>query len=278
MHIIHTIEALRQWRQTVGRVAFVPTMGNLHAGHLSLVARAKEEASQVVVSIFVNRIQFGAGEDFERYPRTLDADVAKLREAGVSVVFAPDENELYPFGTQSYFVEPPAIQHELCGAFRPGHFRGVVTVVNKLFNIVQPDVAVFGEKDFQQLAVIRSMVHELNMAVRVIGMPTARTEHGLALSSRNQYLSPAEQEQAIDLYQQLNQIKNSLLSGSQDFSALEHAAGDYLYARGWRVDYIAIRDARSLKAPQADSKNLVILGAAHLGKTRLIDNLTLTLP
>lgn len=277
MHIIETIEELRQWRKTIGRVAFVPTMGNLHEGHLSLVERAKQEAEHIVVSIFVNRIQFGAGEDFDRYPRTLEQDAAKLRAAGVAVLFAPNEQELYPHGEQSYFVEPPAIQNELCGAFRPGHFRGVATVVSKLFNIVQPDVACFGTKDFQQLAVIRGMVADLNIPVRIIGVPTARAEDGLALSSRNQYLSSSERNAAVFLYQQLRQIAAELQAGNRDFTALEQAASNALTQQAWRVDYVAIRDSGSLKTPQANSHELVVLAAAHLGNTRLIDNIEVSL-
>ncbi|XXQ68714.1 pantoate--beta-alanine ligase [Neisseriaceae bacterium B1] len=277
MHIIETIEELRQWRKNAGRVAFVPTMGNLHEGHLSLVERAQQEAAHIVVSIFVNRIQFGQGEDFDRYPRTLEQDAAKLREAGVSVLFAPKEQELYPNGAQQYFVEPPAIQNELCGAFRPGHFRGVATVVTKLFNIVQPDVACFGTKDFQQLAVIRAMVADLNLPVRIIGVPIARAQNGLALSSRNQYLSETQREKAVFLYQQLRHIADQLQAGERNFAALEQAASEALTRQGWRVDYVSIRDSGSLKTPQADSRELVVLAAAHLGNTRLIDNIEVAL-
>lgn len=277
MHIIETIEELRQWRKTVGRVAFVPTMGNLHDGHLSLVERAKQEAAHVVVSIFVNRIQFGAGEDFDRYPRTLQQDAAKLRAAGVAVLFAPSETELYPNGAQQYFVEPPAIQNELCGAFRPGHFRGVATVVAKLFNIVQPDVACFGTKDFQQLAVIRGMVADFNLPVQIIGVPIARAADGLALSSRNQYLSSDERTAATLLYRQLHHIAEQLRAGKRDFAALEQAAAEQLTQHGWSVDYVSIRDSGSLNAAQSNSSAVVILAAAHLGNTRLIDNIEVVL-
>lgn len=277
MHIIQTIEQFRQWRANAGSVAFVPTMGNLHAGHLSLVQRAQQEAEQVVASIFVNRIQFGAGEDFDRYPRTLEQDAEKLRAAGVAVLFAPSEQELYPRGQQHYFIEPPHIQHELCGAFRAGHFRGVATVVAKLFNIVEPNVACLGEKDFQQLAVIRGMVADLNMNIRIIGVPIARDNDGLALSSRNQYLNDSERQQAALLYQQLHHIAKQLQAGERDFTALEHAAHQQLSQQNWRVDYFSIRDASSLKPPSAHSQNLVILAAAHLGNTRLIDNIQVNL-
>ncbi|MGE8355871.1 MAG: pantoate--beta-alanine ligase, partial [Microvirgula sp.] len=191
MDIIRTISDLRAWRKTAGRLALVPTMGNLHEGHLALVHEAKQRAERVVVSIFVNRIQFGQGEDFDSYPRTFEADRARLEQAGVDALFLPDERELYPRIRQDYNVEPPHIQNELCGAFRPGHFRGVATVVCKLFNIVQPDVACFGKKDFQQLHVIKSMVEDLNIPVEIVPVDTGRADDGLALSSRHGYLSAA---------------------------------------------------------------------------------------
>ena len=195
MKIIHTIAGLRAGRKTAGSVAFVPTMGNLHAGHLALVAQARAAAEHVVVSVFVNRLQFGQGEDFDQYPRTLEDDAAKLRDAGVSVLFAPSEQELYPRVRQDYQVEPPHLQNELCGQFRPNHFRGVATVVCKLFNIVQPDAACFGKKDYQQLAIIQGMTDDLNIPVRIIPVDTGRAEDGLALSSRNQYLSAEERRE-----------------------------------------------------------------------------------
>lgn len=273
MHIFHTIAELRQWRKTVANVAFVPTMGNLHDGHLALVERAKQEAEHVVVSIFVNRIQFGQGEDFEQYPRTLAQDADKLRAAGVAAIFAPDEAELYPTGEQQYFVEPPALKHELCGVTRPIHFRGVATVVSKLFNIVQPDVACFGKKDYQQVAIIRGMVDDLNIPVRIVAVETGRAADGLALSSRNQYLSEAERAEAPRLYRTLQNIAQSAQAGNRDFTALAQAARDELHAHGWAVDYVEIRQRGSLKTAQADNKQLVALAAAKLGNTRLIDNL-----
>ncbi|KQB50078.1 pantothenate synthetase, partial [Neisseria meningitidis] len=185
MQIIHTIQELRAWRKNAGTVAFVPTMGNLHEGHLALVREAKKRADNVVVSIFVNRLQFGQGEDFDKYPRTLQQDADKLEAEGVAVVFAPDEKELYPNVEQRYNVEPPNLQNELCGKFRPGHFRGVATVVSKLFNIVAPDVACFGKKDYQQLAVIKGLTEDLNFDVEIVPVDTGRAEDGLALSSRN---------------------------------------------------------------------------------------------
>lgn len=277
MQIIHSIEALRQWRRTVGSVAFVPTMGNLHAGHLSLVQRAKQEAEHVVVSIFVNRLQFGQGEDFDQYPRTLEQDAAKLRDAGVAVLFAPDERELYPNVSQQYQVEPPHLQNELCGAFRPGHFRGVATVVAKLFNIVQADVACFGKKDYQQLAIIQGMVADLNMPIRIVPVDTGRADDGLALSSRNQYLSADERAEAPRLYQQLTWIADEIRAGNQAYSELENAAKDVLISHGWQVDYVEIRSASSLHIARLGDKKLVVLAAARLGSTRLIDNLEIEL-
>ena len=273
MHIFHTIAELRAWRKTVSSVAFVPTMGNLHDGHLALVARAQQEAEHVVVSIFVNRIQFGQGEDFDRYPRTLAQDADKLRAAGVAAIFAPDEAELYPTGEQHYFVEPPALQHELCGKTRPTHFRGVATVVSKLFNIVQPDVACFGKKDSQQVAIIRGMVADLNIPVRIVAVETGRAADGLALSSRNQYLSAAERAEAPRLYHTLQTIAQSAQAGNHDFVALAQSAREALQAHGWAVDYVEIRQQGSLKSAQSDDKQLVALAAAKLGNTRLIDNL-----
>lgn len=277
MHIFHTITELRSWRKQVKRVALVPTMGNLHAGHLALVRTAKAHADAVVVSIFVNRIQFGVGEDFELYPRTLAEDVEKLTEAGADVVFAPSETELYPNGTQQYFVEPPAIQNELCGRSRPGHFRGVATIVTKLFNIVQPDVACFGKKDYQQLAVIKGMVQDLNMDIDIIPVEIERADSGLALSSRNGYLTIEQREQAAQLSAQLRTMAEAIRRGNRQFAALENSAATYLQQHGWQVDYIEVRHAQTLTKAQISDKNLVIVAAAILGTTRLIDNLEVQL-
>lgn len=277
MHIFHTITELRSWRKQVKRVALVPTMGNLHAGHLALVRTAKAHADAVVVSIFVNRIQFGVGEDFELYPRTLAEDVEKLTEAGADVVFAPSETELYPNGTQQYFVEPPAIQNELCGRSRPGHFRGVATIVTKLFNIVQPDVACFGKKDYQQLAVIKGMVQDLNMDIDIIPVEIERADSGLALSSRNGYLTIEQREQAAQLSAQLRTMAEAMRRGNRQFAALENSAATYLQQHGWQVDYIEVRHAQTLTKAQISDKNLVIVAAAILGATRLIDNLEVQL-
>ena len=277
MQIIRTIEDMRQWRRSRDSVAFVPTMGNLHAGHLALVAQAKQAERHTVVSIFVNRLQFGQGEDFGRYPRTLEADAEKLRAAGVDALFVPDEAELYPRVAQQYQVEPPNLQNELCGAFRPGHFRGVATVVCKLFNIVQPDTACFGKKDYQQLVVIQGMVDDLNIPVRIIPVDTGRATDGLALSSRNQYLKPEERAEAPQLYRSLQAVADTVRGGSRDYAALEEQARRGLASRGWQVDYIEIRAAGSLNTARVGDKHLVVLGAARLGGTRLIDNIEFSL-
>lgn len=276
MQIIHTIKELREWRKTAGRVAFVPTMGNLHAGHMALVREAKKHADHVVVSIFVNRLQFGQGEDFDRYPRTLQADAALLEKEGASVVFAPDEKELYPRVVQQYKVEPPAIQDELCGAFRPGHFRGVATVVTKLFNIVEADVACFGKKDYQQLFVIKSMVDDLNMKIEIVPVDTGRAEDGLALSSRNGYLSAVERAEAPRLYQHLTAMTAAIKAGERDFEKLAQQVSADLTMRGWEVDYVEVRNAKNLKSATHTDHELVILIAARIGSTRLIDNIEIS--
>ncbi|MFA6901950.1 MAG: pantoate--beta-alanine ligase [Gallionellaceae bacterium] len=276
MEIISSVAALRQRLGRENSVAFVPTMGNLHEGHLDLVRIAQQHAKCVVVSIFVNPLQFGANEDFGKYPRTLQADCDKLAACDVAVVFAPSEADLYP-QSQQVTVEPPPIAQELCGAFRPGHFRGVATVVLKLLNIVQPQAAVFGKKDYQQLHVIRQMVTQLNVPVTIVGAETLRAADGLALSSRNQYLTPAERTEAIFLYQMLNEIKRSLGGGNKDYALLEDKAVKALVSHGWHVDYVAIRSQAALLEPEAGERNLVILAAARLGKTRLIDNIEVCL-
>ena len=277
MKIIHTIAELRAWRKTAGSVAFVPTMGNLHEGHLALVREAKKRADNVVVSIFVNRLQFGQGEDFDKYPRTLGQDAAKLEGEGVAVVFAPDEKELYPNVEQRYNVEPPNLQNELCGRFRPGHFRGVATVVTKLFNIVQPDAACFGKKDYQQLAIIKGFAEDLNFNVEIVPVDTGRASDGLALSSRNQYLNENERAEAPRLFRELNKIAEALHGGNLAYAELEQTAVRNLTATGWTVDYVEIRHAESLAVAHAGDKDLVVLAAARLGGTRLIDNVEVSL-
>ncbi|SUA16873.1 pantoate--beta-alanine ligase [Neisseria lactamica] len=278
MQIIHTIQELRAWRKNAGTVAFVPTMGNLHEGHLALVREAKKRADNVVVSIFINRLQFGQGEDFDKYPRTLQQDADKLEAEGVAVIFAPDEKELYPNVEQRYNVEPPHLQNELCGKFRPGHFRGVATVVSKLFNIVAPDVACFGKKDYQQLAVIKGLTEDLNFDVEIVPVDTGRAEDGLALSSRNQYLSAAERAEAPRLYRELKAVAESLAQGGLDYAGLEKRAAQSLTEHGWTVDYVEIRHADTLEVARTGDRRLVILAAARLGATRLIDNVEIKLP
>ena len=273
MRVVHTVAELRAALAGQTGTALVPTMGNLHAGHMSLVELAKRHGRPVVASIFVNPLQFGAGEDFERYPRTLAADCEKLAAAGCDLVFAPDVAEMYPV-PQTFTVQPPAsLANDLCGAFRPGHFSGVATVVLKLFNLVQPRVAVFGKKDFQQLRVIRELVRQFNLPIDTLAGGTLREADGLAMSSRNAYLGASERIQAPHLQRELAAIVAAVQAGEREFEALCATAGRHLRMAGWRVDYIALRDAATLQAPTPDSTRLVVLGAAWLGSTRLIDNL-----
>ncbi len=273
MDVVTTVAELRARLAGEPRIAFVPTMGNLHDGHLALVKQAQQHAACVVVSIFVNPLQFGANEDLASYPRTLQADCDKLAAIGTSVLFAPSEAELYP-QPQTVFVEPPPIANELCGAARPGHFRGVATVVLKLLNLVQPQVAVFGSKDFQQLFIIRQMVQQLALAVEIQAGETVRETDGLAMSSRNGYLSPAERLEAPRLHKTLQQVVLAVKSGKHAFSAIQAQTAQYLTQLGWVVDYIEIRSADTLLAPTAQEHRLVVLGAARLGRTRLIDNIS----
>ncbi len=271
MQLIHGIEELRQRLAAESAIVFVPTMGNLHEGHLALVRQAREYGRCVVVSIFVNPLQFGPSEDFERYPRTLAADCELLGELA-DVVFAPSVSEMYP-EAQTLFIEPPPIAHELCGAARPGHFRGMATVVLKLFNLVQPHVALFGKKDYQQLHIIRMMVKQFNLPLRIVGGETVRSDDGLALSSRNQYLDVAQRAEAPQLHAVLQQIRTALLAGSADFDALQMNAVAVLEARGWQVDYISIRTRQTLVLPSVETKDWAVLAAARLGATRLLDNI-----
>lgn len=273
MEIFHDISALRQALADRARIAFVPTMGNLHEGHLTLMRVARQHADTVVASIFVNPLQFGPGEDFERYPRTLEADSAGLREAGVDVLFAPSEAILYP-EPQTCFVEPSDLQNQLEGAHRPGHFRGMATVVLKLFNCVQPHVALFGKKDYQQLMLIRAMTRQLALPIEIVGVDTVRAPDGLALSSRNGYLSQEERAEAPFLAQTLQTLRQRLLEeGIARRELLEREAAETLNARGWNTDYIAVRRQTDLLLPESDKDALVLLAASRLGKTRLIDNL-----
>ena len=275
--LIHSsIADLRAALKNRGRIVFVPTMGNLHAGHISLMQQARRLGDTVVASIFVNRLQFGPNEDFDQYPRTFQDDCARLVAAGVDVLFAPDESELYP-EPQEYQLDPPDIQNQLEGEFRPGHFRGVATVVLKLFNIVQPQVAVFGKKDYQQLMLLRNMTRQLALPIDIVGGETVRADDGLVLSSRNGYLTPAERAEAPRLSRVLAKISADIKAGERDFLSLEKAARDELDSHGWCCNYIAIRRQSDLKMPLADEKNLVVLAAARLGKPRLLDNLEIAL-
>jgi pantoate--beta-alanine ligase len=274
MQIHHTIAAMRAAVAAArGRVVLVPTMGNLHDGHIALMRDARQHGDCVVASIFVNRLQFRPGEDFEKYPRTFAADCERLGAAGVDHLFAPDEQELYP-EPQRYVVEPPAEHANILeGEVRPGHFRGVATVVMKLFSIVQPQAALFGKKDFQQFMVLSSMVREFALPILIIPGPTVRADDGLALSSRNGYLSAAERAEAPRLYRVLSKVVEQVRAGNQDFAALEREAVAELQQNGWIPDYVALRRKIDLQSATAHDSGLVVLAAARLGSTRLIDNL-----
>jgi pantoate--beta-alanine ligase len=272
MQIHETIAGLRAALKDAGRVVLVPTMGNLHEGHIALMKQAKSHGDAVVATIFVNRLQFRPGEDFEKYPRTFQADCEKLTAADVDHLFAPTETEMYPH-PQGYHVVPPA-EHDntLEGEFRPGHFKGVATVVMKLFQIARPDVALFGKKDYQQLMVIRNMVADLNLAIEIIGGETVRAADGLALSSRNGYLSAQERKEAPRLNRTITKVVEAIRAGNADFIGLERQAMAELASAGWFPDYVAIRKKLDLQLPSAHESGLVVLAAARLGGTRLIDN------
>ena len=281
---MNTVKTVRELRAAVARarsegkrIGFVPTMGNLHSGHVALITKASQRADFVVASIFVNPLQFGAGEDLDKYPRTLAADQEKLLQAGCHLLFAPSVEEMYPDGMAGQTrVSVPQLSEGLCGASRPGHFEGVATVVSKLFNMVQPDLAIFGQKDFQQLAVIRALVHDLNMPIQIIGEPTVRAADGLALSSRNGFLSEQQRAVAPEVYRTLSAIAESIKQGERDFPLIATQA-QQLEAAGLRPDYLEIRHALTLRPATAEDRDLVILVAAFLGTTRLIDNLHLNL-
>ncbi|MDH3830742.1 MAG: pantoate--beta-alanine ligase [Gammaproteobacteria bacterium] len=271
-------ESISAQRLQGRRIAFVPTMGNLHAGHLQLVRQASILADCVVVSIFVNPMQFGPGEDFATYPRTLDADKAALQAEGVEVLFLPAVEEMYAAGLeQATRIEVPGFEGDLCGRSRPGFFTGIATVVTGLFNRVQPDIAVFGEKDYQQLVMIKRMVRDLCMPIEVQGVATMREADGLAMSSRNAYLDAAQRDRAVHLYQVLGTVKAALESGSRDYTVLEQHALESLQQAGFVPDYVSVREQRSLRVPGPGCKQLVVLGAATLGSTRLIDNISLSI-
>lgn len=281
---MNTVKTVRELRAAVARargegkrIGLVPTMGNLHSGHAALVVKAAQRTDFVVASIFVNPLQFGPTEDLATYPRTLPADQEKLLQAGCHLLFAPSVEEMYPHGMDGQtLVSVPHLSDVLCGASRPGHFEGVATVVSKLFNMVQPDLAVFGQKDFQQLAVIRAVVRDLNMPIQIIGEPTVRATDGLALSSRNGYLSDEQRVAAPTLYRVISQIAEAVHNGERDFSRLLASGADQLKAVGFRPDYLEIRDATTLRPATPEDHDLVILAAAYMGSTRLIDNLHLT--
>jgi pantoate--beta-alanine ligase len=276
MDIIHSAADLRARLQREPNNVFVPTMGNLHDGHIQLIDIAKPRAACTVVSVFVNRLQFGPREDFDRYPRTLDSDSARLKAAGVDVLFMPDEKEIYP-EPQTFVVEPSDLQYILEGAHRPGHFRGVATVVLKLFNLVMPHSAIFGKKDYQQYLVLRDMVTQFALPIEIIPADTVRADDGLALSSRNVYLSAQERQEAPRLYNVLKKIRAEIEGGARDFQRMDQQAMADLSYYGWQPDYVAVRRQADLRQPSERDHDLVIVAAARLGRTRLIDNVEITL-
>jgi pantoate--beta-alanine ligase len=264
---------VREWRMAGESIAFVPTMGNLHAGHASLIGAAHLHGRRVVASVFVNPLQFGPNEDYLAYPRTPDEDVALLESQGVDVLLLPTVEEMYPLGSAgSTIVDVPELSGILCGAFRPGHFQGVATVVVKLLNLVQPDVGIFGEKDYQQLTIIRRSVEDLCLPVEIVGAPTVRADDGLALSSRNRYLSAAERAVAPTVYRALDRARRRLEGGDADIPAIEQEGIDALRAAGFRPDYFEVRMAGTLMRAQGQDIDVVVLTAARLGRARLIDN------
>lgn len=282
MLIVHTreelIEQIAEWRSRDDHVALVPTMGNLHQGHISLVDLAREHAERVIVSIFVNPTQFGEGEDYDEYPRTLERDSRRLKKSAADLVFAPSVETMYPFGLEmATTVSVPGLTENFCGESRPGHFDGVTTVVARLFAMVMPDVAVFGQKDYQQQLVIRHMTEDLSLPVKIITAETIREDDGLALSSRNSYLTDEERLRAPALYQSLQAVGDELQNGRRNFEELEKVGRSRLVEAGFEVDYFAIRRALNLEPPNRDCDDLVVLVAARLGKARLIDNIVITI-
>jgi pantoate--beta-alanine ligase len=266
-------DRIREWRHKGERIAFVPTMGNLHEGHGNLVKEARRRAQRVVVSVFVNPLQFGPNEDFASYPRTPDEDRRLLEELEVDLLFVPEVDDMYPHGQATTArVQVPELDSILCGAFRPGHFTGVATIVTKLLNLVQPDIALFGEKDFQQLMIIRHAAYDLCMPIEIVGVDTMRESDGLAMSSRNRYLSAEDRAVAPAIFQQLEGTRRQIESGSRNFEALERSGFEALKKVGFRPDYYSIRDASNLAAPRPKSAEVVILTAARIGRARLIDN------
>ena len=276
MEIITDISSLRARLKREPYVVFVPTMGNLHEGHLSLMRIAKQKAGCLVASIFVNRLQFAQIEEFDQYPRTLEDDCRLLENHGVDVLFVPDEKSIYPV-RQEFLLEPLPAANTLEGESRPGFFRGVVTLILKFFNLVQPQVAIFGKKDYQQLYIMREMVRQLNLSIEIDVGETVRAPDGLALSSRNRYLSNEERTEAAHLYQVLSKIKQEIETGNRNFHELQENARETLVNYGWKVDYIVLRQRDTLVPVQADDRNLIVLGAAWLGTIRLIDNLEMSI-
>lgn len=274
MEVVAGIRGLRERREAMrGSVALVPTMGNLHEGHLALARQAREQCANAVATIFVNPTQFGPNEDFASYPRTFDEDVAQLETAGIDLVFAPTTDEMYPHGRERLTsISVPALANTLCGEARPGHFDGVATVVAKLLHLTTPHRAFFGEKDWQQLALIQAMVRDLDIATQIVGVPTVRADDGLALSSRNQYLTSAERELAPLIHRKLCDVRDAIRAGAGDFARLEADAARQLAAAGFAVDYVAVRDAERLVEPEPNTASFRILAAARLGRARLIDN------
>jgi len=282
MKTVNTVREARsqidEWKQHGLKIAYVPTMGNLHDGHMTLLTKAHELADKVVASIFVNPLQFGPFEDYEQYPRTLDADSEKLIENDCALLFFPSVEEMYPLGRENAsLVNVPSISDVLCGQDRPGHFTGMATIVCKLLNSVQPDIAVFGQKDFQQLMIIRRMVKDLCMPVEIVGAPTNRESGGLAMSSRNQYLKPEEKKVAPLLYATLSAIGIQLIEGNRNYAELEEAGLKTLTEAGFRPSYFEIRQATDLQKPHSDTNDFVVIAAAWLGKARLIDNLVVNI-
>ncbi len=271
-------EQLRDWRHHDDHIALVPTLGNLHAGHIKLVELAREHAERVVVSVYVNPTQFGEDEDFEDYPRTLERDTRRLRQIGADVLFVPDDATVYPYGHDcATVVSVPGLTENFCGASRPGHFDGVTTVVARLFALVQPDVAVFGQKDYQQQLIIRFMTEDLSLPIRIITAETVREDDGLAMSSRNQYLTDKERTVAPLLHEALSELGAALQNGKRDFEDLEKIAIGRLQKAGFGIDYVAVRRAHNLAPPDRDCDELVVIAAVHLGEARLIDNIVVTI-
>ncbi len=271
-------EQLRDWRHHDDHIALVPTLGNLHAGHIKLVELAREHAERVVVSVYVNPTQFGEDEDFEDYPRTLERDTRRLKQIGADVLFVPDDATVYPYGHDcATVVSVPGLTENFCGASRPGHFDGVTTVVARLFALVQPDVAVFGQKDYQQQLIIRFMTEDLSLPIRIITAETVREDDGLAMSSRNQYLTEEERAVAPLLHDTLSELGSALQNGKRDFEDLEKIAIGRLEKAGFGIDYVAVRRAHNLALPDRDCDELVVIAAVHLGEARLIDNIVVTI-